>query len=109
MAFGATASDNGHPTAFTANLPPAEAEVLFARVASGRAAPADAELFRGQMLTEMARMSLEDGLVMQIQSGVRRRHNARMQAAFGAHRGYAIPTLLDFVGNLKPPLDPFGK
>src|SRR3546814_6186147 len=61
MAFGATASDHGHPTAFTANLPPAEAEVLFARVASGRAAPADAELFRGQMLTEMARMSLEDG------------------------------------------------
>src|SRR3546814_7537842 len=74
MAFGVTASDHGHPTAFTANLPPAEAEVLFARVASGRAAPADAELFRGQMLTEMARMSLEDGLVMQIHSGVRRRH-----------------------------------
>src|SRR3546814_17750865 len=62
MAFGATASDHGHPTAFTANLPPAEAEVLFARVASGRAAPDAAELFRGQMLTEMARMSLEASL-----------------------------------------------
>src|SRR5690606_22750391 len=108
MAFGATASDHGHPTAFTADLPPAEAEVLFGRVVSGRAAPADGELFRGQMLTEMARMSLEDGLVMQIHSGVRRGHNTRMQAAFGANRGDDIPTRSDFVGNLKPLLDRFG-
>src|SRR3546814_17023329 len=60
------------------------------------------------MLTEMARMSLEDGLVMQIHSGVRRRHNARMQAAFGANRGDDIPIRSDFVGNLKPLLDRFG-
>jgi len=108
MALGATATDHGHPTAFTADLPPAEAEVLFARVASGRASTADAELFRGQMLTEMARMSLEDGLVMQIHSGVRRGHNAWMQAAFGANKGDDIPTRSDFVGNLKPLLDRVG-
>src|SRR3546814_12121009 len=60
------------------------------------------------MLTEMARMRLEGGLVMQIHSGVRRRHNARMQAAFGANRGDDIPIRSDFVGNLKPLLDRFG-
>ena len=108
MAAGATATDHGHPTAFTADLPPAEAEVLFNRVAAGRPGPQDAELFRGQMLTEMARMSLEDGLVMQLHSGVRRGHNAWMQRVFGANRGDDIPTRSEFVDNLRPLLDRFG-
>ena len=67
---GATSTDHGHPSAFTADLPRAEAEALYATVRAGRATAADAELFRGQMLTEMARMSLDDGMVMQIHPGV---------------------------------------
>lgn len=108
MAAGATATDHGHPTAATADLPPAEAEALFGRVVADRAGPGDAELFRGQMLTEMARMSLEDGLVMQLHSGVRRGHNAWMQRSFGANRGDDVPTRSEFVDNLKPLLDRFG-
>ena len=56
--MGATSTDHGHPTAKTADLPDAEADALFARVSSGPVSAAEAELFRAQMLTEMAAMSL---------------------------------------------------
>src|SRR5690606_37824649 len=59
---GATSSDHGHPSARTADLPPDEAAALFERVLKPDVSAADAELFRAQMLTEMARMSVDDGL-----------------------------------------------
>ena len=67
--FGCTATDHGHPTAQTADLPASEAAQLFGRVLAGKADARQQELFRAQMLTEMARMSLEDGMVMQIHPG----------------------------------------
>ena len=75
--LGCTATDHGHPTARTANLSATEASALFAKVAGGAARPDEHELFRAQMLTEMARMSLDDGLVMQIHPGSSRNHNRR--------------------------------
>src|SRR3546814_15904459 len=77
-AAGATATDHGHPSAATANLSPTEAEALFAKVVGGRWTPADAELFRAQMLTELAAMSVEDGMVMQIHPGPCRNHNHKL-------------------------------
>lgn len=65
-AHGATSTDHGHPSAATADLSPAEAQRLFDTVVRGAATPAQAELFRAQVLTEMAAMSLDDGLVMQL-------------------------------------------
>lgn len=106
--YGATASDHGHPTAATADLSPAEAEALFGRVQGGVVTPADAELFRAQMLTEMARMSLEDGLVLQIHPGSMRNHNPRLFERFGRDMGADIPTPTDYVRALKPLLDRFG-
>jgi glucuronate isomerase len=106
--MGATSTDHGHPTAQTANLPRAEAERLFGRVASGGHAPSDAELFRAQMLTEMAAMSLEDGLVMQIHPGSFRNHNRQLFDAFGRDKGADIPMRTDYVHALKPLLDRFG-
>jgi glucuronate isomerase len=106
--FGATSSDHGHPTARTANLSSADAERLFARVAAGRLEPGDAELFRAQMLTEMARMSLDDGLVLQIHPGSFRNHDAAVFARFGRDKGADIPMPTDYVGALKPLLDAFG-
>jgi len=105
---GATATDHGHPTPRTADLSPSECERLFARVTGGRPDPADAELFRGQMLLEMARMSLDDGLVMQIHPGSFRNHNARLFEAFGRDAGADIPVAVDYVHSLKPLLDRFG-
>ncbi|NLH80067.1 MAG: glucuronate isomerase [Phyllobacteriaceae bacterium] len=106
--FGATSTDHGHPSAATADLARAEAEALWATVRAGRATPAEAELFRAQMLTEMARLSLEDGLVMQIHPGAFRNHNADVFARFGADKGGDIPTRTDYVRALKPLLDRFG-
>jgi len=106
--YGATSTDHGHPTARTADLPRADAEALFGRVSSGAAAPDDAELFRAQMLTEMAAMSVEDGMVMQIHPGSFRNHNNAIFSRFGRDMGADIPTRTDYVHALKPLLDRFG-
>ncbi len=105
---GATATDHGHPTAQTADLSPGEAEELFARVTSGKSEPRDRELFRGQMLTEMARMSVEDGMVMQIHPGCWRNHNAQLFRRFGSNIGGDMPARGAFMAELKPLLDRFG-
>ncbi len=105
---GATSTDHGHPTARTADLPAVEAEALFRTILSGRATAAEAELFRAQMLTEMARMSLDDGLVMQIHPGSFRNHNRQVFERFGRDKGADIPTPTDYVRALKPLLDRFG-
>jgi glucuronate isomerase len=107
-AFGCTASDHGHPTAATADLDPMAAEKLFNRVISRRSEAHERELFRAQMLLEMARMSLEDGLVMQIHPGSSRNHNAQLFKNFGRDIGADIPTPTDYVHALKPLLDRFG-
>lgn len=105
---GATSTDHGHPSARTANLPRREAEALFERVLRPEVSGEDADLFRAQMLTEMARMSIEDGLVMQIHPGSLRNHNPQLFSGFGLDKGADIPTRTDYVHDLKPLLDAFG-
>lgn len=105
---GATSTDHGHPSVFTADLPRADAEALYAKVRAGRVSPQEAELFRGQMLTEMARMSIDDGMVMQIHPGVARNHNPAVLARFGRDKGADMPIAGEFVHALKPLLDRFG-
>jgi glucuronate isomerase len=106
--MGATSTDHGHPTAATADLPPDEARKLFDTVVRGSATPAQAELFRAQVLTEMATMSLDDGLVMQIHPGCFRNHNAGLFARYGRDKGADIPLRTEYVHALKPLLDRFG-
>jgi glucuronate isomerase len=106
--YGATSTDHGHPTARTADLPQADAESLFRRVSTGDANPEDAELFRAQMLTEMAAMSAEDGMVMQLHPGSFRNHNDALYRRFGRDMGADIPLQTDYVRALKPLLDWFG-
>jgi len=106
--MGATSTDHGHPTAQTSDLDTAECEKLFAKALKGGITAAEAEAFRGQMLTEMARMSLDDGLVMQIHPGSMRNHNPQLYARFGRDKGADIPTRTDYVHALKPLLDRFG-
>lgn len=107
-AAGATATDHGHPSARTADLDAVEKEVLFGRVVHGQWTRDDAELFRAQMLTEMAAMSVEDGLVMQIHPGAFRNHNHWLHGAYGRDKGADVPTRTDYVRALKPLLDRFG-
>ena len=105
---GATATDHGHPSAITADLPEAEAAALFQRCLAGTATPTETELFRGQMLTEMAGMSLQDGMTMQIHPGAHRNHNQVIFERFGPDKGADIPSPTEFVSNLKPLLQKYG-
>ncbi len=106
--LGCTATDHGHPTAKTADLDAGAAATLFDRVITGKAAAAEQELFRAQMLTEMARMSLDDGLVMQIHPGSVRNHNRQVYTRFGRDVGADIPRPTDYVHALQPLLARFG-
>jgi glucuronate isomerase len=106
--LGATATDHGHLTPATADLGPGDSEKLFERIVGNEFTARDAELFRAQMLTEMARMSLEDGLVMQIHPGSYRNHNKFLMDHYGRDKGADIPLPTEYVKNLKPLLDRFG-
>lgn len=105
---GATATDHGHATARTENLSAGDAAALFDTVLAGRADAAQADAFRGQMLMEMACMSQDDGLVMQLHPGSYRNHNPSLFADFGPDKGADIPKATDYVHALKPLLDAVG-
>ncbi|MGA9671250.1 MAG: glucuronate isomerase [Terracidiphilus sp.] len=106
--LGCTATDHGHPTAQTADLPVSEAAKLFEQVRTGNADAQQQELFRAQMLTEMAQMSLEDGLVMQIHPGSVRNHNRKIYERYGRDTGADIPRTTTYVDALRPLLDRLG-
>jgi glucuronate isomerase len=106
--LGCTATDHGHPTARTANLSAAEAGRLLEAALSGRASAEQKELFRAQMLTEMARMSVADGLTMQIHPGSYRNHNRKVFEKYGRDVGADIPMATDYVNALQPLLDLYG-
>ncbi|MDB5482804.1 MAG: glucuronate isomerase [Caulobacteraceae bacterium] len=108
-ALGATATDHGPPSARTADLTPAAAAALFAAVRGGGGTAAQADLFRAQMLTEMARMAIDDGLVMQLHPGSWRNHNAALFARFGGDKGADMPQGTTYVDALKPLLDAVGE
>jgi glucuronate isomerase len=107
-ALGCTSTDHGHPTAQTADLPLAEAGELFRKVLAGSAGKDKEELFRAQMLTEMAQMSLDDGLTMQIHPGSTRNHNRKVYERYGRDTGADIPRSTNYVDALRPLLDRFG-
>ncbi|HUX44382.1 MAG TPA: glucuronate isomerase [Terracidiphilus sp.] len=106
--LGCTATDHGHLTAQTADLTAADAAELFRHVTAGTADARQQELFRAQMLTEMAQMSLEDGLVMQIHPGSFRNHNRLVYERFGRDTGADIPRPTNYVDALRPLLGRFG-
>jgi glucuronate isomerase len=107
-ALGCTATDHGHITAQTADLSMAKAEKLFGVVLAGKADAPQHELFRAQMLTEMAAMSLDDGLVLQLHPGSTRNHNRRLFERYGRDVGADIPRSTNYVDALRPLLDRFG-
>ncbi len=106
--MGATATDHAAETPFTAELSPAGAESVFQRALAGHATPDDVRLFTGHMLIEMARMSVDDGLVMQLHPGSDRNHNQPIFERFGPDRGCDIPLATEYTRNLKPLLNKYG-
>lgn len=107
-AAGATATDHGVTQPHTARLSATECEALLGRALAGTATPTDTGQFTTQMLLEFARMSCEDGLVMQLHAGSQRNHNAALFDQFGADIGADIPVAVDWTRGLQTLLDEFG-
>ncbi len=106
---GARATDHGHLLADTTPMEVNAARELYARVLGGaEASPAEVTAFAANMLYQMAEMSCEDGLVMQIHPGVLRDHNTAIWKTYGADKGYDIPIQTEFTRALRPMLDRFG-
>ena len=108
VAAGAVSADHGVLEPFTVDLDPAAAEELFRRAMAGDLDAAGARLFRGHMLFQMARMSVDDGLVMTVHAGVRRNHHGPTFERYGADTGHDIPVRTEYTENLRPLLEAFG-
>lgn len=106
--MGATATDHAAETPYTVVLSGAEASAIFDRAVAGAATADDLRVFTGHMLTEMARMSVDDGLVMQLHPGSDRNHNRQVFERFGPDRGCDIPLATEYTRNLKPLLNRYG-
>jgi glucuronate isomerase len=106
--MGARATDHAVETPWTAALSPAEAAALFDRALARRATAEDGRAFTAHMLMEMARMSVEDGLVMQLHPGSDRNHNRQVFERFGTDRGADIPLATEYTRNLKALLNAYG-
>ena len=106
--MGATATDHGHLTAMTADLDAGAAEALYQKILSCKSTAQEQELFQAQMLTEMAGMSVEDGLTMQLHPGSVRNHNLKLYEKFGRDKGADIPSPTEYVRNLRPLLNKYG-
>ena len=106
--LGATASDHGVVEPYTARLSDDDAERLFQRALDGAVTAADQRAFEAHMLMEMARLSADDGLVMQLHAGALRDHNGQVAARFGPDRGGDIPVATEYTRNLRPLLEAYG-
>lgn len=106
--MGATATDHAVAVPYTARLDAGEAEAVYARALAGRADAADSDRFGAHMLMEMARMSTEDGLVMQLHPGSFRNHNQQVFDRFGPDRGCDIPLATEYTRNLHALLNAYG-
>jgi glucuronate isomerase len=106
--MGCTSTDHGHLTAQTADLDPETAASLYGRILSGRSVPEEQQIFQAQMLTEMAGMSVEDGLTMQLHPGSVRNHNCLVYEKFGRDKGADMPSPTEYVRALRPLLNKYG-
>ncbi|MCZ2155696.1 MAG: glucuronate isomerase, partial [Bryobacterales bacterium] len=106
--MGARATDHGVYSIYTAELSSAERSDIFNRALAGEVTEDDAIRFSGHMLMEFARMSVEDGLVMQVHPGSLRNHNDQIFQAYGADKGCDIPVATEYTRNLQPLLNKFG-
>ena len=108
VAHGAVSADHSHTDAGTAPLELAEAERIFAAARAGAVMPDEAAALRRHLLLEMARMSVDDGLVMTLHPGVYRDHHTPTRARFGADVGCDIPVAVEFTRALQPQLERYG-
>ncbi len=106
--LGATATDYSAESPRAARLSDLEAGIIFERALREDTHVTDAARFAAHMLMEMARMSTEDGLVMQLHMGSYRNHNEALFERFGPDKGADIPVAVEWTRNLHPLLGEYG-
>jgi glucuronate isomerase len=106
--LGATATDHAVVEPRTERLREDDAARLFDRALHGGASPADQQRFQAHLLMEMGRMSLDDGLVMQLHAGALRDHHTQLAERFGPNVGGDIPVATEYTRNLRPLLNAYG-
>lgn len=106
--MGATSTDHGVTSPSTHKLTQGEVDAIFSRALKGETTEKDADLFTANMLLEMARMSCDDGLTMQIHAGSFRNHNSLIYDEYGLDKGCDIPMSTEYTNNLKELLNTYG-
>jgi glucuronate isomerase len=106
--LGATSTDHGVEEPRTGRLPDGDADALLERALLGTATVADQQGFEAHMLMEMARLSVEDGMVMQLHAGALRDHNELIAERYGPDKGGDIPVATEYTRNLRPLLNAYG-
>lgn len=106
--MGATATDHGVLEPYTEELSKKEAESIFRKALIGKVSTSDVKRFTGHIIMENARMSIEDGLVMQLHPGAYRNYNEAIYKRFGPDTGADIPIATEYTKNLKPLLNKYG-
>jgi len=106
--MGTVSTDQGVFNPLTHELTATEAESIFQKALKGKATQADSTAFTAFILMEMARMSIDDGLVMQIHPGSFRNHNQKTFKQFGADKGCDIPVQTEYTQNLHALLNKYG-
>ena len=106
--LGATATDHAVLEPYTERLSDVAAESLFAAALAGSATDEDQRLFEAHMLMESARMSAEDGMVMQLHPGSLRDYNTNIFENFGRDKGGDIPVATEYTRNLRNLLEAYG-
>ena len=108
ISMGATATDHGVVCADTTPLTSREATTIFQHALNSSVTSLEAARFSAHMLVEMARMSADDGLVMQLHIGALRNHDEALYDLFGSDRGADFPIPCEFTNSLRPLLNRFG-
>ena len=105
---GATATDHDVPSLQTEWLDDTEAQKLLSLGLEGKASAAEALRFYSHMLIEMAQMSVDDGMIMQLHVGATRSTNTELLERFGPNMGADIPRPINWVDGLGPLLNRIG-
>jgi glucuronate isomerase len=108
VAAGALATDHGHDSAAAQPLDDRTAARIYAAALRGEVTEDEAAVFAGHMLFQLAQMSVEDGLVLQLHPGVLRDYDPAIHAAYGSDQGHDIPVAAEFTRSLRPLLERFG-
>jgi glucuronate isomerase len=105
---GATATDHDLPRPPFAEIAGYQKTAFNDAISGKTPSQANADFFEANIIFDMAQMSVDDGMVMQLHIGSYRNHNNTLFHRFGPDTGADIPMLTEFTHNTANFLSTFG-